>query len=388
MRLKSSAAVCMLAISLLAAACGEKIEPGTTSEKSKPAVKIKVAVASVSRQPLLYQAVGTVAARTVSTLSGKLMGTVTGVHARVADMVKKGDILVTIDDEQVAAGLHQAEAALGEARRGLDAVRSARETARASKSLARATYHRYQQLMQEDSVSKQEFDEFAARYRQATSSLKRAEAMAKAARFRVQQAEAALRSAQARNRDLSVRAPYDGIVTDKMVEEGDLASPGTPFLKLEKIGDFEVKLIVPEVYNQQVQPNQALAVNIPSLPSLRLKGKVRNISPAADQTTRTFSVNVTLPPEKTIKSGLFARVDIPVGEAGIITLPNSALVRRGQLTGFYLLDSQQTAHFRLVRTGKILGDRVEIITGLEEGDRYVVEPLLNIEDGTRVEVQS
>ncbi len=388
MRLKRSAAAFIIGISFLAAACGEKIEPGTTTGKSKPPVKAEVAVADVSQQPFIYRAVGTVEARTASTLSSKLMGTVTSVNVRVGDFVKKGDILVTIDDEQVAAGLRQAEAALDEARRGLDAARSAYEAAKAGASLASTTYKRYQQLMKEDSVSKQEFDEVAARYRQAASSLKQAEAMVKAARFRVQQAEAGLTAAQARNRDVTVRAPYDGIVAAKMIEVGDLASPGTPFVKLEKIGDFEVRVSIPEEHSRYVQTGQELTVHIPSLGLSGLTGKVRTISPAADQATRTFTAKVTLPPEKHIKSGLFARVDIPVGEAGLLTLPRSALIRYGQLTGFYLVDDKQTARFRLLRIGRTLGERVEVISGLKTGDRYVVKPPTGLEDGVKVEVQS
>jgi multidrug efflux pump subunit AcrA (membrane-fusion protein) len=375
-------------MSLLAASCGEKIEPGTTAGESKPAVKARVAVADVSQQPFIYRAVGTVKARTASTLSSKLMGTVTSVKVRVGDIVKKGATLVTIDDEQVVAGLRQAEAALDVARRGLDAARSAYEAAKAGASLAGTTYKRYQQLMAEDSVSKQEFDEIAARYRQAASALKQAEAMVKVARFRVQQAEAGLTAAQARNRDITVRAPYDGIVAAKMIEVGDLASPGTPFLRLEKIGDFEVRVAVPEEYGRYVHTGQELSVHIPSLGLSGLSGKVRTISPAADQATRTFTAKVTLPPEKHIKSGLFARVDIPVGEAGILTLPRSALVKYGQLTGFYLVDEKQTARFRLVRTGRILGERMEVISGLKTGDHYVVQPPLEMEDGVKVEAQS
>ncbi len=388
MRIKLSTAALIIGISLLAAGCGQKIEPGTTDGQSKTTVKAKVALADIAQHPFIYRAVGTVEARTASTLSSKLMGTVTSVKVRVGAIVKKGDILVTIDDEQVVAGLHQAQAALDEARRGLDAARSAYEAAKAGASLASTTYKRYQQLMKEDSVSKQEFDEVAARYRQATSALSQAAAMVKAARFRIQQAEAGLAAAQARNRDVTVRAPYDGIVAAKMVDVGDLASPGTPFVKLEKIGDFEVRVAVPEEYGRQVRVGQQLTVHIPSLGLTGLTGKVRTISPAADQATRTFTAKITLPPEKHIKSGLFARVDIPVGEAGLLTLPRTALIKYGQLTGFYLVDDKQIARFRLVRTGRTLGERVEIVSGLKTGDRYVVKPPEKLEDGVKVEVQS
>ncbi len=388
MRIKLSTAALIIGISLLAAGCGQKIEPGTTDGQSKTTVKAKVALADIAQHPFIYRAVGTVEARTASTLSSKLMGTVTSVKVRVGDIVKTGDILVTIDDEQVVAGLHQAQAAVEEARRGLDAARSAYEAAKAGASLASTTYKRYQQLMKEDSVSKQEFDEVAARYRQATSALSQAAAMVKAARFRIQQAEAGLAAAQARNRDVTVRAPYDGIVAAKMVDVGDLAAPGTPFVKLEKIGDFEVRVAVPEEYGRQVRVGQQLAVHIPSLGLTGLTGKVRTISPAADQATRTFTAKITLPPEKHIKSGLFARVDIPVGEAGLLTLPRTALIKYGQLTGFYLVDDKQIARFRLVRTGRTLGERVEIVSGLKTGDRYVVKPPEKLEDGAKVEVQS
>ena len=388
MRLKPSITTFVIGISLLAMSCGQKIEPGTTAGQSRPAVKATGAVADIARHPFVYRAVGTVEARTASTLASKLMGTVTAVKVHVGDTVGKGDILVTIDDQQVAAGLRQAQAALDEARRGLDAARSAYEAAKAGASLASTTYKRYQQLMQEDSVSKQEFDEVAARYRQAASALNQAAAMVKAARFRIQQAEAGLAAAQARNRDVTVRAPYDGIVAAKMIDVGDLASPGTPFVKLEKIGDFEVRVAIPEEYGRQVRIGQRLAVHIPSAGLTGLAGKVRTISPAADQATRTFTAKITLPPEKHIKSGLFARVDIPVGEAGLLTLPRTALVRYGQLTGFYLVDAKQTARFRLVRIGRPLGERVEIISGLKAGDRYVVKPPVELEDGVKVEVQS
>ncbi len=388
MRIKLSTAALIIGISLLAAGCGQKIEPGTTDGQFKTTVKAKVALADIAQHPFIYRAVGTVEARTASTLSSKLMGAVTSVKVRVGDIVKKGDILVTIDDEQVVAGLHQAQAALDEARRGLDAARSAYEAAKAGASLASTTYQRYQQLMKEDSVSKQEFDEVAARYRQATSALSQAAAMVKAARFRIQQAEAGLAAAQSRNRDVTVRAPYDGIVAAKMVDVGDLASPGTPFVKLEKIGDFEVRVAVPEEYGRQVRVGQDLTVHIPSLGLTGLTGKVRTISPAADRATRTFTAKVTLPPEKHIKSGLFARVDIPVGEAGLLTLPRTALIKYGQLTGFYLVDDKQIARFRLVRTGRTLGERVEIVSGLKAGDRYVVKPPEKLADGVKVEVQS
>lgn len=231
-------------ISLLS--CGDKIEPGTTKEGKKKAVKATVAIATVIKQPFLYEAVGTVQAQTVSTLSSKLMGAVRSVNVREGDEVRKGDLLVTIDDRQVTARLREAEEALAEAKRAEVSAKAARDSAKAGAELARSTYNRYLNLKKEKSASKQEFDEIEARYRQAKASLSQTEAMIEAARHRVQQAQAAVTSAQVSRKDASIQAPYNGKVTAKMVDEGDLAAPGTPFLTLEKKGVYCVSLVLPE----------------------------------------------------------------------------------------------------------------------------------------------
>jgi multidrug efflux pump subunit AcrA (membrane-fusion protein) len=126
------------------AACGEKIQPGTAEQKAGAAVTASVATARVTEQPVYYEAVGTVTARTASTVAGKLMGVVRAVHVQEGDLVKQGDLLVTIDQRQVKARLEQALA---------------------NAEIAAKEYRRYQQLLKEQSASQQEFDRAEARYR-------------------------------------------------------------------------------------------------------------------------------------------------------------------------------------------------------------------------------
>lgn len=388
MHLKLSTSTFCIFLAFMVSACGNTIEPGTQSANAKLTVKAAVAKVQMTTHPFVYTAVGSVTAATASTISSKLMGTVTAVNVHVGDSVARGKTLVTIDNRQVNARLHQARAALQEARQAMQAAISARETARSAEKLARTTYQRYQKLLDEDSVSKQEFDEINARYHEAASSLKRTEAMVQAASSRIHQARAELTVAQVRFRDAVVRAPYDAVITAKMVEPGDLATPGRPFLRLEQKGTFEVKLILPEGYIQQIHPKQKLRIHIPAMHTRAFTGVVKTISPTADPTTRTFFVKVVLPKNGPFKSGMFARVDIPVGESGLLTLPLSAVVRHGQLTGFYRVDARQIARFRLIRTGRTLGDVVEVISGLEKGDRYVISPPPKLADGVKVEIQS
>lgn len=378
----------VLAFAVLLLGCGDSTESGISDETDRRVVKAPVALASVMRQPFLYEAVGTVEARIASTLSSKLMGTVMAVRVREGDEVKEGNLLVEIDARQVSAQLRSAKASLDEAKKAKASAESAIEAAQAGAQLAKSTYDRYQKLMAERSASKQEFDQAEARHRQAKASLAQAEAMVEAADHRVQQAEAAVAAAQISKRDASVLAPYDGKVTAKMIDVGDLAAPGTPFLTLEKEGVYCVALVLPEKHIHAVRLDQEVDVMIPSLREGPLRGFIGRIDPTADQQSRSFRVKVALPEEDRIRSGMFARVAIPVGEAGILTIPQTAVVNQGQLTGVFLLDDQQIARFRLIRIGRTFGDTVEVISGLKDGDRYVVSQTPDLANGVKVEAAS
>lgn len=378
----------LFVVLVLMTACGDKIEPGNIETVSTGKVRAAVGTAVIANQPFSYTAVGTVEARTSSTISSTLMGTIQAINVKEGDRVKKDDVLVIIDDRQVSAGLDQAKAGLAEAKRALQAAEAAREGAKADAALAEATYNRYKRLRTEESVSRQEFDEVNARYQKATNGLTQAEAMVAAATHRINRAKAAAMSARINKKDVEVRAPYDGLVTTKMAEVGDLAVPGTPFLILEGGRGYQVKLILPEVYIGTIQSGQPLAVSIPSLTDLMLNGTIETISPGADQRTRSFYVKVVLPEDPMLRSGMFARVAIPVGQTGMITLPRTAVIERGQLTGFYWVDQKNIVRFRLLRTGRKLGNRIEVVSGIKAGDRYIIDPDPNLSDGVTVEAAS
>jgi len=365
--------------------CRDKIEPGTTRDEAVKTVKTRVAVASVNPRQFFYEAVGTVESRTTSTLSSKLMGAVKVIHAREGDLVDKNELLIELDDQQAISQLRGARAALAEAERSLASAESARDAAKAGADLARTTHERYQNLLKEESVSRQEFDEMDARYRQASAALAQAEAMVEAAENRVQQAEANVESAATILKDATIRAPYKGKITSRMIDVGDMASPGTPLLAMEMEGVFCVSLVVPEIHIRAVLLGSELNVTIPSMQDLVIQGRVGRIDPAADQQSRSFIVKVALPEGYSFRSGLFARVALPVGEAGMMLVPKTALVQRGQLTGYYLVDENNTARFRLLRVGRDMGESVEVISGMKNGDRYVLEPPPDMEDGVTVE---
>ncbi len=365
--------------------CGDKIEPGTTAEAPARTIKAAVAEANIVLHPNFYEAVGTVKAQTASTISGKLMGTVKSVAVREGDRVAQGQTLVVIDDRQVSAQFIQATAALEEARRAETAAVSARDAAQAGAELAKATYQRYLQLIADSSASRQEFEEVEARFRQAKATLGQTEAMIEAARQRIQQAQAAVNAARVSQKDARILAPYDGIITAKMVEVGDLAAPGTPFLTIEKSGSFQVDVIIPENYIHVIRQEQKLGVLIPVLQSSSIEGIVKTIVPGADPQSRSFMVKVRLPVDRDVQSGMFARIRVPLGEERMLLVPASAVVVQGQLTGLFILDDSRIARFRLIRTGRKIGDSIEVISGLKTGSRFVVSPPPALKDGDRIE---
>ena len=324
-------------------ACGEKIEPGVASKGEAIVIQAPVATVQVTRQPFFYEAVGTVTARTSSTLSSKLMGVVRSVHVHEGKVIKKGDLLVTIDQRQVRARLEQALA---------------------NAEVAAKEYKRYQRLLKEQSASQQEFDRAQARYREA---------------------QAEVDGARVSQKDAKIRAPYDGRVVAKLIEPGDLASPGTPFLTIEQQGIFWTDLVLPERYIQAVGEGLAVKVVVPAMDNREIMGSVDRIIPLADARNRSFQLKVAMPPGLDLKSGMFARVFVPLGDSGKLLVPKTAIVEQGQLTGLYKLDDAGIARFRLVRTGKTFDEQVEILSGLQAGERYVSKVPLEMRDGAKVQ---
>jgi multidrug efflux pump subunit AcrA (membrane-fusion protein) len=367
--------------------CGE-IGPGTVEKSSGRSARVEIAVVKPTTHPEIYEAMGTVLAQTTSVLSSKLMGTVRAILVEEGQPVKAGQPIVVLDQRQVSAQLQQAEAALSETRKAEEAAVSARESARAADELARMNYDRYVPMLREEAVTPQEFDAVDARHRQAQAALTQATAMVAAARNRVQQARAAVAAASVTHKDAVINAAYDGVMVDKLVEVGDLAAPGTPLVKIERTGNYRVDLELPESHILSIRIGDAVAVRVPGLIDEPLEGTVATIVPAADTKSRSFLVKVRLPDAANLRSGLFARVAVPIGTGRLILVPHSAVVHEGQLTGIYIVDPDQIARFRLIRTGKSLGNTIEVLSGLQEGARFVIAPPPGFSDGTKVEADS
>lgn len=370
---------------LLIAGCGDAIPPGTTAGKAQ-AVKAPVTQARLETRDLEYEAAGTVRATDAGTVAAKIMGTIQALHVTEGDRVKAGDLLVTIDERQVKAGQNQAAAALAAARKAEDSALAALKAAAAGAELARATEQRYGQLLQDQSVTRQERDEVTARARQAEAGLAQARAMAEAARHQAEQAEAGLAAARVAGADAKVVAPYDGVVTARLAEVGDLAAPGRPLLTLVRTGGLRVDVTVPETHAGAVAVGAKVRVRVDALDNNALNATVSAVAPASDPASRSFLVKVDLPGTQAVQPGMFARVYLPVGKDEVLLVPSTAVVHQGQLTGVLVVDKEAIARLRLIRTGRLFGETVEVLSGLAAAERIVAKVAPGLADGVRVEV--
>lgn len=385
MRILNLMATPLLIAGLSLFSCSEKIEPGNTAPQTTTAVTVPVVEVAHAVQPVMYDAVGTVKARVSATVSSKLMGVIQAFKVKEGDPVKQGGLLVVLDERQVSAQLSQARAALSEAQKAEAGAVSAQIAAEAGAQRALLSYRRNQTMLEGGAITQETFETVDAQHKQAQAALAQATSMVEAARYRVSQARSAMDAATVAQKDARVLAPFDGKVTAKLADAGALAAPGTPLLTLEREGGYRVDLVVPEAYIQSVRTGQSVDVRIPAVGNAAIAGTVDVIVPSADQGSRTFVVQVGVWDTEFLRSGMFARVPLSIGEQKSMRIPESAVVRRGQLTGVFIVDEKNTARFRLIRIGRAYGDQIEVISGLKDGTRLVAAYLPELTNGSAVE---
>ncbi len=361
-------------VGLLAAAltaCSSAPKPATAAYETVR----DVAVLTVERAtvPALLETPGTVRAAQTAQLSAQLMGNLVAINVREGDRVRQGQVLALIDDAQPRAALDRATAAVNASTQELAA-------AEADYSLAQSTLKRYQDLFEKKSVSPQEFDEIRTREQAAL-------ARRDMARAGQEQARAALQQARTAFDYTRVRAPFDGVITEKRLDTGTLASPGMPLLVMEDTRRFRLESTVDEGEIRYVHLGQSVLVTIDALADQQLQGRVAQIIPAADPASRSFTVKIDLPARPDVRSGLFGRAHFSRGQRDSLLVPRTAVVDRGQLQGVYVLDKDKIAQLRYITLGRPVGSSVEVLSGLEGGERLVAEPGQREFGSKRIEVR-
>ncbi|MEQ9468272.1 MAG: efflux RND transporter periplasmic adaptor subunit [Ekhidna sp.] len=325
-----------------------------------PAVSVKASVAKSQQEQAVVSVSGKMEAGSSANISTRMMGNVSSVSVQPGDKVSKGDLLLTISSTDLSAKRAQVDASIAQAQSGFE---------NAKKDL-----ERFKVLFEKGSASEKELENMTTRFEMAEAGLEAAKQM---------KAEVDAQFAYT-----NLRAPFSGVVANTFVKVGDITNPGMPLVTVEGISKYEATVLVPESQISEVKVGAAAQVIIKSNNKV-LEGTVKEVSPSAKNTGGQFLVKVDLGNAEGVLPGMFVNVDITTeGTAkSAPVVPASALVRNGQLTGLYTISDESTAVLRWVRLGKEEDERVEVLSGLAEGEKYIVSAEGKLFNGAKVSVQ-
>lgn len=358
-RIRSISILFLLGMLLVGlSACNEEEH---VAEQQLEAANVTLEEASYSVIPESYRFTGTVEGDHRINLSTKLLGTVTMLDVEEGDRIRKGQVLIRIKSDNLEAQQNQIEANLSEAR----AARSNTET----------NLKRIEALFEDGSATQKELDDMKTQF--------------EVSKARVSALESKLQEIKDMLDYANLDSPTDGFVVQKHAEVGDLAAPGQPLLTIESLDDMQVRATVPESQIDLFQVGSKVQVEIPATRANAFEGTVTSVNPSGSAMSRQYTVKITLqtPRDGEVKSGMFARVLLTKGDTKVLMIPRSAIVSRGQLTGIYTLSSEDELMLRWIRIGRWHNDQVEVLSGLQEGERYVTSYEGRVREGQPIAIQ-
>ena len=333
---------CLTALALVLAACSGDGGPSAGGDAGVVTVTTEV----VREQPFndTLQAIGTARARESITVTAKVSEVVREVHFESGDVVGKGAVLVTLSGQQQQAALREAEAAATEAER---------------------LYKRQQELAAQQLIARSQLD--AQR------------AMRDSARARVEQVRAQLA-------ERVVRAPFAGVLGIRQVSPGALVSPGTPIATLDDLTRMYVDFPVPEGALSHVAPGQLVRGHVEAWPDRRFEGSVETVDARVDPSTRSVTVRASFPnPERLLRPGMLVTVLLERQERQALLVPEIAIVQVGQTSFAWRVKDDGSVEQAPVSLGSRTEGKVEVLRGLEAGDRIVVDGTGKLRPGSIIE---
>lgn len=350
----------VIGMSLLAAAiglsgCGKEADQVQPADTSK-VIKADVVTVTLGTVPLTAVEPGAVVPDQKAQIASRLMGYIKNLDVKVGQKVKQGDLLFSIDSGDIKSQIAQAN--------------SGYQQAIAALKDARLDYNRFTKLYKEDSVSKQQYDKIKLQFSVAQENLA-------AAKSGLDQAKAQLNYA-------NVKAPFDGVVVQKMAVAGSLAAPGNPVVVMENLQSLSVQTQVAGDLYAVLRNGDTAEVRIEGIEK-PMVGTIYTLVSVADPKTRTHTVKLSLPKVDDVNSGTFARISFKRGERQTMMLPKSAVVTRAGIEGVFVLENDK-AFFHMVRTGAEMGDMVEIQSGLVLGEQIIISNNAEMLTGDTIEV--
>jgi len=350
---------------LFSTGCSNKVKPGLSDVNRTAIDNVTIAEVKPTTVDEYNETAGTIKAKNMSLIASKVMGTITSISVKEGDRVSAGQTLLTIDDRDAVPRMMAAEAGYQEA---LKALQMAEEV----KLLTNTTHERYRQLYNENAISQLQMDQVASQGKVAMLDFERVQAA-------VKRAHASWVEAQAYYGFTRVLAPTDGVITAKKADNGSMAVPGTPLLVLEDDSSYVLEADVDESMTGKISLGMMADIMIDSL-GKSIQGTVIELAPTVDPAARKIHIKIQITSEG-LKSGLYARVKLSTNKKETVLLPKKAIVEKGQLTGVYAVDNQGLVLYRIVRLGKAYNDQIEILSGINSGDKVIIEGVEKAVDG-------
>lgn len=322
-----------------------RISPVKLETKTISAVGIPAYPVGFTQMPVISEAVGTIQPEYRMTISSRISAEIVEMRARAGQQLQKNDLLVRLDSRDLISRVAQAKETL--------------HRAQAVRSLAASDYGRDKPLMEKAVIPRSEFDQTDMRLR--------------AAEADVQHAKEALRDAEVSLSYADIRCPASGVVIDKLADVGDLATPGKTLLTMYEKNRLWLEANVREQEASLLQIGAEYTVRIGASGD-KMNGKLVEIIPSADPSSRSLTARVRLPRTEGLYPGMFGHLFIPVRKTESLLIPESAIIRIGQLCMVDVIDADLIKR-RSIQTGERIGDLVEVLSGLVEGERIVLSPV-------------
>jgi len=318
-------------------------------------VKASIMTVEPSVLPVLASAPGTVIAAQQAMIASRLMGFLRDIYVEEGQRVAAGQKLFAVDPTDIQGQMATARAALSQAEAAL--------------ADAKLDFDRFGALYREEAIAKMQWDKIRLQYQ--------------VSQQQVSMARAGLETASSQMRYATVTAPFAGVITQKLAHAGAMATPGQPVLMLENTDRLQVQTSVANDVFGQLKLGTEVALSTQGL-AKDIVGRVTNLVPSADPVTHSHLVKIDLPKDSGLPSGSFVQVAFKLGTREGLRLPEAAVLNRAGITGVFVVDAQGIASYRMVRTGASSTGQVEILAGINPGDKVVTSAAAALQNGNKV----
>ncbi|RMA92491.1 efflux RND transporter periplasmic adaptor subunit [Hydrogenothermus marinus] len=357
-----------------------RIQPGYAEESPKVVSGLKVI--EINKQPVSerYKIDGYTTSKETANVATKIMGKILKEYVKEGDYVKKGQLLAVIDTSDIKAQKQELLAALKELKAGKEEALAGKKAAEAQLHFMQITYKRLKNLYEENAIPKQKVDEIEMKLKGAQAQVDQVNAKLKQLEAKEKQLQAKLKQIEIMEGYGYIRAPFNGYIVKKMIDTGSMASPGMPIFIIGN-KDIEFQSFIDAKYINNVKKGDTLSIYIEPLRK-SFKGKVIEKNSNVNPMNNSFSIKVDIPDDMGV--GLYGYSYINVKKDEKILIPKTAISRLNDTTAVFIVDKNGILHLTPVDLGEEYNGKIEVKSGITEGQKIVVSDVDKACDGCRV----